>query len=214
MAVKEKIRISTSKKTLWLEEMEEIGEGSYGTYYRLTQRKGLKLMDRGSRKDILLEYNLMQKFSEVTIGRRRITPKVYSLMKYNVVGYDGETNEVYGIEMEHINSDGEYDDTYDAIESANTQFALHGLVYHDYNSENVLDTQKGFRIIDFTPEFIKELPSNKQGRYIVKGETLGYFPRGFVSKKLDIRGECGGDSFDDDSDMSGTPYSDSDYSRT
>jgi len=195
MAIKERKRISTSKKVLDLREIEHVGSGSYGAYYQLSDKKGVKLLENGARLEALAEWNILVALSKITINGRRITPKAYSIERFNVLDEDGDAMTMIGLVMEHIeeDDDAEYINTHEVIEQANTTFALQGIIYHDFNSENVLQTEKGPRIIDFTPGFVSVLKKNRKGQYIVDGYALQGLPSDFGADELDIRGQTGND---------------------
>jgi len=193
MVLKEKKRISNSKKALNLDDLEDnsggSSSGSYGVYYQLSDKLGLKLLDFGTRREsALAEYNILLALSTVTLGRRRLTPKVYDLKRYTVYWNRGKQTR-YGITMEHIDADDDYYDFApdDAVYEANTRFILKGYIYHDFNDENVLPTKKGYRIIDFTPGYIHKLELNEYGKYKVPFHIYEEcLPENFKSNKIQI----------------------------
>lgn len=136
------------------------GSGSYGSYYRLSRTKGIKVITclREAKEEIEIQVKAYMKGLPV--------PKFYELVKVKK-GY--HITNGWGIIMQHITGKtltqkiGDFDDASiffrDFLDNIVDDFAVNGIVLSDLHPNNLVakfdiyGNIKDFTVIDFSPEW-------------------------------------------------------------
>jgi tRNA A-37 threonylcarbamoyl transferase component Bud32 len=141
---------------------EESSSGSYGDYYRISPRMGVKFLRRGrkhhDKEKFLQSFRYLELVKEAEILKKasalsNLVPKYYGVIVF-------QHNEMWyaGLVQEHISGRNLADveeDTDDAIDEVIERLEGKGIYYTDHNPGNFIRRQGGhIRVIDFSPEWV------------------------------------------------------------
>jgi hypothetical protein len=153
-------------KTISLSDKQIHGKGSFGVYFRLSQRTGVKIIKGTGRKQLpdLKSVKIQKVIQEAAIGILAEGPtKKLVWAKYKGLTY-------VGILQKHITTVKTNNITFNLKKYKDDLIKKH-IVYGDLHKKNVLVAPKAYVLIDFDPDTSYYVGS-KQVYYTVKNKLV------------------------------------------
>lgn len=147
-------------RTITFKGLKHVGDGSFGSYYKMSRGKGIKVFFTYhlSKAGILESneyYNAREEFSLLKKAHKlRLSPKPYEIVLV-------KDNERYcvGIVMQHLNKFRSRRVCYETAESNLIEKLKKGGVYHhDLHDGNIIPVKHGrgirYYAVDFSPQYV------------------------------------------------------------